>query len=580
MIIGLDVGGTHTDVVLLDKDGLLREIKVHTDELDLFHTVLSGIEQISRGIKPKAIERLVLSTTLTTNLIVQGINPDFGMIVLSGPGIDPEFFRTHEHYYVIGGALDHRGREVTPVDLGGLKKIVKKLRRADIRHVGVVGKFSSRNPVHELQVRDALKKYFRKIFLGHWISGSLNYPRRIATTFLNASVYPIHKNFFEAVQKTLEKHGLQVPIHILKADGGTMSFEASINYPGQTILSGPAASVMGAIPFSGDQEEALVLDIGGTTTDMAVILKRVPVLEPVGIEIAGFKTLIRALKTRSVGLGGDSVVKIMNGKITIGPERKGHAMAFGGPVPTTTDALCVLNMMPEGDAAKAAAGMKMLADELDRPVVETARAVFEHFCAEVVRHARSLVDDINSKPVYTVYEYWEGRQIKPDKILLLGGPAACFVDQIEKVSGVKTMAVPKCAMANALGAAFARTTCEVSLFADTERGIITAPEENYFEKISSAFTREDAQKKALELLEQKARRSGASRDDLEMDILENQQFNMVRGFSAAGRNIRIKAQVRPGLVSGYQVISEKLSKEMAMMNGARQICSKPDGKQD
>jgi len=426
MIIGLDVGGTHTDVVLLDKDGLLREIKVLTDESDLFHTVLSGIEQISKGIKPQAIERVVLSTTLTTNLIVQGINPDFGIIVLSGPGIDPELFRTHEHYYLVGGALDHRGREVAPVDFAGLRKVVKKLKKGDIRHVGVIGKFSARNPVHEQQVRDVLKKSFRKVFLGHWISGSLNFPRRIATTFLNASVYPIHKKFFEAVQRTLEKHGLQVPIHILKADGGTMSFESSINYPGQTILSGPAASVMGGIPFAGEKEEALVLDIGGTTTDMAVILKKVPVLEPVGIEIGGFKTLIRALKTKSVGLGGDSTVKVLNGEITIGPERTGRAMAFGGPSPTPTDALCVLKIMTEGDAVKAADGMKMVADELGRSVIETARAVFEQFCSEIVRHAQALVDDINSKPVYTVYEYWEGHQVKPDKILVLGGPAACF----------------------------------------------------------------------------------------------------------------------------------------------------------
>ena len=329
---------------------------------------------------------------------------------------------------------------------------------------------------------------------------------------------------------------------------------------------------MGALTSAPRQGTSLVLDIGGTTTDMAVILNKVPVLEGVGIEISGFKTLIRALKTSSVGLGGDSVVKIVNGRIVIGPERRGRAMAFGGPAPTPTDALCVLKIMPEGDAARAADGMTMLAEKLGRSVVETAQAVYEHFCAEVVRNARALVDDINSKPLYTVYEYWEGHQVKPDKILVLGGPAVFFADQIEKVSGIKTAAVPKCAIANALGAAFARTTCEVSLFADTQRGIMTAPEENFFERIGSSFTRDDAQKKTLELLTRKARKCGATSDDLEMDILENQQFNMVRGFSAAGRNIRIKAQVRPGLISGYQVIADKLSKEIVIMNGARQEC--------
>jgi len=98
---------------------------------------------------------------------------------------------------------------------------------------------------------------------------------------------------------------------------------------------------------------------------------------------------------------------------------------------------------------------------------------------------------------------------------------------------------------------------------------MTAPEENFFERIGSSFTREDAQEKTLELLTRKARKSGASEKDLELDILENQQFNMVRGFSAAGRNIRIKAQVRPGLISGYQVIADKLCREVTIINGAQ-----------
>ncbi|MFP4445991.1 MAG: hydantoinase/oxoprolinase family protein [Desulfosudaceae bacterium] len=562
MIIGLDVGGTHTDIVLLDQSGLLKETKVPTNEADLFHTVLAGIEEISRGIKPESIERIVLSTTLTTNFIVQGGAPDFGMIVLSGPGLDPELFRTHEHYYTLGGALDHRGREVEPVDYAGLKKIIKTLKKAGIRHVGVVGKFSARNPVHEQAVREVLKKKgFRKVFLGHWLSGSLNFPRRIATTYLNASVYPIHKKFFEAIQKMLEKHGLHVPIHILKADGGTMSFPASIRYPGQTILSGPAASVMGAIPFTRDNEEALALDIGGTTTDMAVILNRVPVLEPLGIEIAGYKTLIRALKTRSVGLGGDSAITVENRQLRLGPERQGSARAFGGPVPTPTDALCVLGMMTEGDRDKATAGIQPLADAMHRSVPETAQLIYDQFCRAVVDHARNLVGDINSKPVYTVHEYWQGESVTPTRILVLGGPAGYFADGIAKASGLPTDTVPRWSVANALGAAFARTTCEVTLFADTQQGIMAAPEEEYSKRIGSSFTREDAQAKALELLRKKARKRGASTGDLALEVLENQQFNMVRGFSAAGRYIRIKAQVKPGLIHGYEVICDKLSDE-------------------
>ncbi len=171
--------------------------------------------------------------------------------------------------------------------------------------------------------------------MGHQISGNLNFPRRIATTFLNTTIRPIHKKFFEAVKKSLEKKGLSVPIHILKADGGTMSIEASINFPGQSILSGPAASVMGAIAFASEEEDTVVLDIGGTTTDIAVLINRAPLLEPLGITLGPYKTLIRSLETCSIGVGGDSVVRAKNGRVEIGPDRIGTQwlMAVLSPLP-------------------------------------------------------------------------------------------------------------------------------------------------------------------------------------------------------------------------------------------------------
>jgi len=123
---------------------------------------------------------------------------------------------------------------------------------------------------------------------------------------------------------------LRVPIYVLKADGGTMTLEASLNSPGQTILSGPAASVMGSVPYASREDETLVLDIGGTTTDMAVLVRGVPLLDPLGIELGGYKTLIRSLKTHSVAIGGDSVVRFVDGHLQVGPDRQGPAMAYGG----------------------------------------------------------------------------------------------------------------------------------------------------------------------------------------------------------------------------------------------------------
>ena len=199
-----------------------------------------------------------------------------------------------------------------------------------------------------------------------------------------------------------------------------MSLSASINYPSQTILSGPSASIMGAIPFTGANEEVLILDIGGTTTDMAIILNQVPLLEPVGIELAGYKTRIRALQTRSIGLGGDSALKIVDGALKIGPERRGDALAFGGPEPTPTDALCVLGKLNKGDVTRAAEGIKHLAAELTLSVEQTAQTIYEQFCRAVLDEAQTMVNNINSKPFYTVHEYWEDHQVRPDRILLMG----------------------------------------------------------------------------------------------------------------------------------------------------------------
>ncbi len=560
MIIGLDVGGTHTDVVLLGTEGLIKEVKVTTDPSNLFNSVLSGLEKITEGIEPENIHRIVLSTTLTTNAIVQKKFPEVGMIVSGGPGLDPELFRSNRHYYPVSGSIDHRGREIEPVDSKEIKKIAKRFKKEKIRLVGVVCKFSVRNPDHELKIYEILKDSFEKIFLGHRISGNLNFPRRIATTFLNAAVYPIHKEFYEAVQKSLEKKGLVLPIRILKADGGNMNFNSSIDFPGQTILSGPAASVMGSVAFSSEDEDTLIMDIGGTTTDMSILINRVPLLDPIGISLGSYKTLIRSLDTLSIGVGGDSAVKIKNGKLQVGPQRLGPALAFGGPVPTPTDALFVLKEMNNGDREKSVNGLRELAKELRLSVEDTASMIFEFTCRKILSEAEKMINRINAKPVYTVHELQEGYKVTPKKILVLGGPAPCFARYFEKISDYKARAVPKWTVANAIGAALARTTCEVIFFADTQRKIAIAPAENFLINIKENFDSSDAVKNAFDLLRQKALQRGSDSDHLEMEVLENMQFNMVRGFYTAGKNIRVKVQVKPGLINGYDDIIVNLTR--------------------
>lgn len=558
MIIGLDVGGTNTDVVLVNQSGLLDAIKVPTDHENLFATVLSGLERITDGLALSDIQRIVLSTTLTTNAIAENKLPRVGMIVSAGPGINPDNFRTGSDFEIVTGAMDHRGRERVAIDEAQIDAIAEKFQQRDVRYVGVVGKFSTRNQSHENQIANRLADQFKKVFLGHRVAGGLNFPRRIATTYLNAAVTPLHTAFYEAVKNSLQENGITCPIRLLRADGGNMRFEGSLETPAQTIWSGPAASVMGALAHAPEDQDCLILDIGGTTTDMAILVRQAPLLDPVGITIGPYRTLIRSLETQSVGFGGDSAVRWRDGRICIGPDRVGPPMVHGGPVPTPTDAMYVLGLIEEDLVEKAIAGMAPLARQMNCSTEEAAEQIFNGTCQQILDAAREMILAVNGKPVYTVHEMLEGHTVRPAQILVLGGPAHAFAERLQQLSELPTRAVPRWQVANAIGAALARTTSGVTLFADTEQGVATAPQEGFEEAVNHQFDKQAAVHMAFELLRKKALARGADAEHLTMEVVEAQQFNMVRGFYTAGRNIRVRVQVKPGLIHGYNPIADVL----------------------
>jgi len=559
MIIGLDVGGTHTDAVLLSSNGIEKKVKVPTDPANLFNSVLSGFTKLLEDTDPGAIERVVISTTLTTNALVQKDMGPIGMVVSAGPGIDPELFSTGDHYYTVAGSINHRGREKAPVNKMEIEDVAQKLKKDGVEYVGVVSKFCVRNPSHEILIKRILNKHFKKVFLGHHVSGNLNFPRRIATTHLNAAVFDLHKTFFEAVKKSLIEMGLTVPIQILKADGGTMSLESSMEFPGQTVLSGPAASIMGAIPYAPAKKDVIVLDIGGTTTDIAFLVDKAPLLEPLGIKRGRYRSLIRSLRTDSKGIGGDSTLRVKQGKLSIGPDRQGPAMAFGGPAPTPTDALIVLGVMDEGDRDKAITGIHTIAQQLDLSDEDAADHIFKRCCTIILKKTFEMIDLLNSQPVYTVHDFLEGYKLSPRKILLLGGPAKYFAKKIEELYHIETRAVPESFVANAVGAALARTTCEVTLNADTEQGVVTAHEEGFAEPISKTYSEDDLIETAYTLLKEKALNSGADQESLEeVEVVEFQKFNIVRNFSPRGKIYRTKIQLKPGLIKGFETVLHQI----------------------
>ena len=551
MILGIDVGGTHTDAVLLENFQVRKKTKVPTNQLHLVSSLIGVMDEILRGEDISALERVVFSTTLSTNAIVQGRIDRVGMIVASGPGLAPEALRVNEDTRFVSGYVSNRGIEVAPIKRGEVEEAAADLRASGIAHLGVVCKFSTRNPAQEDAIGEMVRGGFRHVSLGHRLSGNLNFRRRIATTYLNASVFDLYSRFVGEILEFAERAGIQAPIYILKADGGTFEIRQSAEQPVQTILSGPAASVMGILSLADcSGSDAVALDMGGTTTDIALLADGVPLLEPLGVTIEGHRTLIRGLKTRSIGLGGDSRVRVDGGRLIIGPRREGPAAAFGGPHPTPTDAMILLGLTQIGDAAKAETAVAEIAGKLNLPVMEAARAIFEKTCRDIASAVVAMIEEVNNKPVYTIHEILEGKKLHPSRLFIVGGPAGAVASRIGEMLGCEAVIPRDAEVANAFGAALARTTAEITLLAETERGSLTIAEEGVEMKIPAHFTRKDILRIGMEKLRERALRLGARESEIETEIVEDQEFNMVRGFYATGKNIRLKAQVKPGLIAG------------------------------
>jgi len=548
MILGIDVGGTHTDAVLVQNFQLIKKAKVLTNQANIMASLLEAAGKLISGNNINNIERIVLSTTISTNAIVQNKTNRVAMVLLSGPGLSPATLNLGEDTYFAQGYVNHRGIPVKNVNSREIEDISNAISQSQIRHIGIVGKFSSRNPQQELDTAELLQNASRNISLGHTLSGQLNFPRRIATTYLNAAIHDIYQNFVKDVQRFVAKIGPDVPVYILKADGGTILIDKSLDCPVQTIHSGPAAGIMGVLATACIKEDAVALDIGGTTTDISVFADGVPLLEPSGVAINGRKTLIRGLYTKSIGVGGDSVVKIENGDILIGPQREGPAAALDGPFPTPTDAMIVDGIINFGDKQKAEDAIAVIAKKLHMGIQDAAHAIVEKMAGMIADHVQQILAEINNKPVYTIHELLEGKIIQPKILYVAGGPAAVAPFIAQKLD--YPYSIPEHSeVSNALGVAIARTTAEITILADTEKRELIINEEGCVQSIPRNFSLADAIEVGKKALQEKAVCMGARPEDIIMEVTESQEFNMIRDFYTTGKNIRVKVQIKPGLIS-------------------------------
>jgi N-methylhydantoinase A/oxoprolinase/acetone carboxylase beta subunit len=279
----------------------------------------------------------------------------------------------------------------------------------------------------------------------------------------------------------------------------------------------------------------------------------VPLLNPHGVKLGQYKTLIRSIVTHSLGTGGDSVIQVDDeGKMTVGPRRNGPPVACGGVVATPTDAMVTLGLLDVGDKSCARSAMKDLGGALGCEAERAADRVLRRMAETIAQSARAFVHDINSRPVYTIHQVLNEEKIEPVSVLVMGGPAPHLAPYVEKALGLPCRVPRYYHVANAVGAAVARVTARVTLQADTERGSVIIPEAGEEHKIDRSFDMDQAIALARESLCRRAMLIGARDNSLETSITEKQIFNMIRGYRMVGQNIRLKMSITPGLIPQWK----------------------------
>lgn len=308
-------------VMDLASDVVLEKSKAPTTRWDPSIGVGEALDSISPACRRSA-DLVALSTTLATNAIVEGRGQPVGLLIMPPYGrLDPDNF-THAPKVAIQGQMDIDGTELVPVDIDEVRRVARELVTQDrVTAFAAAGFAGHVNPAHELAVKDAVRaETGLPVTCGYEITDGANYRIRAETAALNARIMPYLDRLIGQVQHGLVERGILAPVMVVRSDGSLVSLKVAKEQPILTLLSGPAASVAGARHLAGCSD-AVVIDIGGTTTDMAIVTRgEVPVCAE-GAIVGQWQTHVAALDMRTVGLGGDSRIQLERGNVQIGPQR-------------------------------------------------------------------------------------------------------------------------------------------------------------------------------------------------------------------------------------------------------------------
>ncbi len=330
-VIGIDTGGTYTDAVVIDlgQHRILASAKAITTKgnlaIGVIEAMASATAQVA-GFMPSRVQLVSVSTTLATNAVVEGHGGAVGL-VLAGfdaameqrSGLAKAF--PSMPILRVSGGHDHTGGEAAQLDVAPLQEWLAGPAQ-DVSAFAVVASFAVRNGAHENTLGEALTKATAKpVTLSHHLASALDAPRRAQTAVLNARLVSRIAELKKAVEAAMAQHHLVCPLMFVKGDGSLARAEIVAARPIETVLSGPAASLVGAQWLSG-RDNFIMSDMGGTTTDVGLLINGRPLVAEQGAEVGGWRTMVKAIDVKTVSLGGDSEVHLgPHGEIELGPER-------------------------------------------------------------------------------------------------------------------------------------------------------------------------------------------------------------------------------------------------------------------
>jgi N-methylhydantoinase A/oxoprolinase/acetone carboxylase beta subunit len=503
--VGIDVGGTNTDAVIMERAQVVHWVKTPTTA-DVMGGVLKALELVlgESGLSPDRIGAVMIGTTHFTNAIVQrrdlaptaAIRLGLPATQALPPMVDwPEDLRRAlgEHIYLAHGGFEFDGRPISPLDPLELRKIAEDIKAKGVRNVAISAVFSPINPKIEVEAARIVREVIpdAQITLSSEI-GRIGLLERENAAILNASLQDLGYKIVRAFSQALRDAGISAPFYLTQNDGTLMSADFAEKFPVLTIASGPTNSMRGAAFLSGIKE-AIVVDVGGTTTDVGALHHGFPREASIAVEVGGVRTNFRMPDVFSLGLGGGSIVQ--RDPLKIGPESVGfrlteEAWVFGGGTLTATDIAVAAGMAEVGDAQRV--------QGLDPTFVEAAVERMQQMIADAV-------DRMLLSP-------------EPIPVIVVGGGSILVRDKVGNLPTIKPDHYP---VANAVGAAIAQISGEV----DRVYALANIPREKALEE-----ARREAKQRAVE--------AGADPSTVEIVEVEDVPLAYLPGNAT---RIRVKA---------------------------------------